>query len=359
MSDDRFSRWIFESYRPTAEGLALFRIFAAMMILFFLMPDATYYTDLAKFPDDFFSPPPGPMMLVGVFPPAWFFYTIHTLLVVSLIGVLLGYKTRISSLMSTLFMLILLGFIFSIGKVNHMMLLILLPAVMAFSNWGGAYSIDAHYLRRKTQAEGWPLVLLALFIGFMMFTAGFAKILGGWLHFDTFATQGHLLNQYFVRGRTELLSGLVVEINQPWIWGVLDWATVMFEAGFLLAAMRAGWTRLFVSFAVLFHFSTMLTLNIAFLVNFPAYAAFLPWNKINGYLKSRIPLIKKTDSLPLVFGGTLFLLFTVIKVIDKSAVIMPVREPSFNEITIIGIALIIVIALGIGKARELVTTVRS
>jgi hypothetical protein len=348
MEKNWFNRWIFDSYEPSVRGMALFRIFASLMILFFLMPEATYYSDLASFPDDFFTPPPGPMMLFESFPPAWFFYAIHLLLVISWVSILVGFKTRKASIAAALFMLILLGFIFSIGKINHQMLIILLPAIMAFSKWGNAYSIDAGSPdRHDTEiANGWPLTLLALFIGFMMFTAGFPKLLGGWLSGDTLAAKGHLLNQYFVRGRTELLSGFMVDMNLPIMWGMLDWATVFFEMGFLLAVLRAGWTRLFVCFAVLFHFSTMVTLNIAFLVNFPAYAAFLPWTKIHDYISSRVNSGSSSLSIPLVFGGGLIVFFGIIKYIDSLKIIMPIREPSFDELTLIGGALIIVLALG-------------
>lgn len=353
MESDRFSRWIFESYHPTSEGLALYRILTALMFLFFLMPDATFYSDLADFPDDFFLPPPGPMMLFSEFPPAWFFYTVHALLALSWVGVLLGYKTRFSSLAAAGFMLVLMGFIFSIGKVNHQMLLVLVPGFMAFSNWGTAYSFDSKMSDIKLKAEGWPLVLLALFIGFMFFTAGFPKILGGWLDPDSMATRGHLLNQYFVRGRTELLSGFAVELDLPWLWLFLDWATIIFEVGFLVAVLRPGWTRLFVCLAVVFHFSTMLTLNIAFLVNIPAYAAFLPWDRIHNVLKERSSASQKQSAEILKYGAALILAFSVIKLVDISAVVMPNKEPSFNEIILIGIALLIVIALGIQKVRRL------
>jgi len=357
MKSNSFSKWIFNSYNPTVEGLALFRIFAALLFLFFLLPGASYYSDLASFPDDFFSPPPGPMMLVDSFPPAWFFYTVHVLLIASWLGILVGYKSRVSSLMAGVFMLILLGFIFSIGKVNHQMLLVLLPVIMAFSNWGDAYSIDARRAEPPSQAEGWPLVLLALFIGFMMFTAGFPKILGGWLNGDTLATKGHLLNQYFVRGRTELLSGYMVEMNIPWVWSLLDWATVIFETGFLIAVMRAGWTRLFVCFAVLFHFSTMLTLNIAFLVNFPAYAAFLPWGKIHSYISLYLPSESDSNHLAVIYSMVLTGIFIIIKIIDKNDLILQLSEPSFDDLAIIGTALVIVIALGFRKARSLFISV--
>ncbi|MGM0746123.1 MAG: HTTM domain-containing protein [Bacteroidota bacterium] len=352
---DRFSQWIFHSYHPSAEGLALYRIFTALMFLFFLLPDASYYSDLADFPDDFFTPPPGPMMLFSEFPPAWVFYSIHTLLALSWVGVLVGYKTRFCSLMAAAFMLLLMGFIFSIGKVNHQMLLVLVPAIMAFSNWGAAYSFDSKHSVAELKTEGWPLVLLSLFIGFMFFTAGFPKILGGWLDPDSLATRGHLLNQYFVRGRTELLSGYMVELDLPLVWSFLDWATILFEVGFLVAVLRAGWTRLFVCFAVLFHFSTMLTLNIAFLVNFPAYAAFLPWSNIHRFLEDTFSGNRKESGVALKAGAALFLVFTVIKIVDKTGWVLSLKEPTFSELALIGSAVLIVVAMVIWKVKRWVS----
>lgn len=357
MNNDRFSRWIFESYQPTAEGLALYRILVSLMMLFFLLPDPTYYSYLAEFPDDFYSPLPGPMMLFNEFPPALLLQIIHGLLVASWIAVLVGYKTKYASLISAGLTLILLGFIFSIGKANHQLMIVLTPAIMAFSNWGDAYSIDSFNQNKSQKAEGWPLVLLALFIGFMFFTAGLPKIIGGWLDFDSLATRGHLLNQYFVRGRTELLSGLAVDIQSPLFWGFLDYATVMFEVGFLVAVFRAGWTRLFVCLAVLFHFSTMLTLNIAFLVNFPAYAAFLPWGSIHDSISHQLnknQTVISTGRIPWIFGVTLFLIFIVIKTFDKTAMLLPLKEPSFNDVALIGAAVIIVGWFAVRKGLKLV-----
>lgn len=357
MINNRFSRWIFESYQPTTEGLALYRILVSLMIIFFLLPDPAYYSYLAEFPDDFYSPLPGPMMLFNEFPPALFLQGVHGMLVLSWISVLVGYKTKYSSLISAGLTLILLGFIFSIGKANHQLVIVLTPAIMAFSNWGGAYSIDAVYRQKKQKAEGWPLVLLALIIGFMFFTAGFPKILGGWLDPDSLATRGHLLNQFFVRGRTELLSGWAVDVQSPLLWGILDWATVIFEVGFLAAVYRAGWTRLFVCLAVLFHLSTMLTLNIAFLINFPAYAAFLPWDSIHNSLSRQVQnnqSATSTGRIPWFFGVTLFLIFILIKVIDKTAWLLPLKEPSFNDVALIGVAVCIVAFFAVRKGLTLV-----
>src|SRR5690625_5725460 len=85
---------------------------------------------------------------------------------------------------------------------------------MAFTNWGAAYSVDSCRQNSSDQtAESWPLTLLALLIGFMMFTAGVPKILGGWLDPSTQAVQGHLFNQYFLDRKSTRLNSSHVAIS--------------------------------------------------------------------------------------------------------------------------------------------------
>lgn len=273
----KFEHWIFNSFQPAAEGLALYRIFTALFILFFALPSFNTYVFLGNLPSDFFAPPPGPMMLFDGFPPEEVLLTVHILLITSLITLCLGWRTKISSFGVGIFMLTLNGFIYSLGKIDHFILVPVVPLIMAFSGWGATYSVDK--LRSKSAMEtpqGWPLVLLALLIGFMMFTAGFPKILGGWLHLDTQATQGHYFKQFFVRGRQDLLAPYGQHIGRFW-WEVLDYVTIAFEVGFLVAIINPRSTRIFICIAVLFHFCTMLILNISFLPNFLAYAAFINW----------------------------------------------------------------------------------
>jgi len=163
-----------------------------------------------------------------------------------------------------------------------------MPMVMAFSNWGKAYSGDSFLYSKPdgdTVGNGWPLTLLALILGFMMFTAGFPKILGGWLDLDTQAVFGRYFRQYFVHGRQDLLADYGMQVNNSFLWELLDYATIFFEIGFLAAVIHPRTTRLFISIAVIFHFSTMLLLNISFLPNFVVYAAFLNWTKIHHKVK--------------------------------------------------------------------------
>ena len=277
------NHWIENWCTVSAEGLGLMRIFSSLFILFFLIPGegALHFAWLSTMPADFFSPPPGPMMILDQFPPFAVFQAIHTILMVSLIAMLAGYRTKWASILTGVSILLLQGLIFSVGKVNHEILIAVVPAVMAFSNWGGRFSIDSIRKEQKnSEPESWPLLFIAILIGFMMFTAGFPKILGGWLDPSTQATYGHLLNQFFVKERQDLLAAFFVQFDNVIFWEFLDWATILFEVGFLVSVFKLKWFRIFLCFAVLFHFSTMMSLNIAFLPNFLAYALFLNWDQI-------------------------------------------------------------------------------
>lgn len=336
----------------------MYRIFGALFFLMFLLPDFSFYSILSSLPNDFFYPPPGPMMIFDAFPPTWFLQSIHVLLVISWIGVLVGFKTKASSILAGCCMVVLQGFLFSFGKINHEMLLTITPVIMGFSNWGGRFSIDAALDKKQNKPEGWPLVLLALFIGFMMFTAGFPKILGGWLDPSTQATRGHLLNQFFGRERQELLAEFAVSFNSAFFWELLDWVTIFFEIGFLAAVWKTGWTRIFVCFAVFFHFSTMMTLNIPFLPNFLAYAAFLKWDQIYQSVHESMHSLFRIENprrTVLIYGTGLAVLMGVIKWISINEVIISSTEPSFQDLFILSAAVIIILTMAIRKIKIRIT----
>jgi len=306
---NRFSNWIFNSFSVTAEGLALYRIFAALFLLLFLLPATQIYSFLGTLPADFFNPPPGPMGLFQEFPSEMVFFAMHYLLITSLISLLVGFKTKFSSIVAGVLFLSLKGFFYSVGKINHDLLIAVVPLVMAFSGWGKSLSVDS-LMKSKShtvrEVQNWPLVLLALMLGFMMFTAGFPKILGGWLDVGTQATYGHYFKQFFLNGRQDLLASHALAIENKIAWELLDYGTVVFETGFLLAIMHPKSTRVFVCIAVIFHFSTMVLLNIAFLPNFLAYAAFLNWTSIHQKTEQ---IFSSERSAPVV---SIFLFFGVI-----------------------------------------------
>lgn len=312
-----FDHWIFDSFEVSAEGLGLYRMFYAAFVLLFLTPGHSpllNFGGVAALPEALFHPPPGPMMLFSDFPPAWVAQAISLLLIVSLVALLVGYRTRAASLLTGVLLLTGYGFAFSIGKINHVMLFVLLPIVMSASNWGAAYSIDAHWRpAARRDVDAWPLTLMALLVGFAMFTAGFSKLLGGWLDPTVLATQGHFLKQFFVSGRQDLLAPIFLSIDSVLFWKALDVATVLFEMGFLVAAFHPTATRLFAASAVLFHFSTMMMLNISFAIHLVVYAAFAHWTEMDDAVSSDLwarleRIFERPVTLALLGGGTAALL---------------------------------------------------
>lgn len=353
----RFDNWIFNSFSVSVEGLALLRIFTSLFILLFLIPGMGmgHFGFLASLPNDFYAPSPGPLRIFDGFPPLAIFQLVHTILVISLFAMLAGYYTKWASVLTGISILILQGFIYSIGKVNHEIVVPLVPIIMAFSNWGYAYSVDSMRKKKIANPESWPLTLLALFVAFMMFTAGFPKILGGWLDPSTQATQGHLFNQFFIRERQALLAGWAVGFDNVIFWELLDWLTILFEIGFIVAIFKASWFRLFVGFAVVFHFSTMMTLNIAFLPNFLAYAVFLNWENIYSTIRSQyvrfsgVTGIKSGKRAVLLFSGMVLLIFLPIKLLSAQNIALSQTDLMLHEFVLVTTAFLFVAIVGFKK----------
>lgn len=287
MNQTKFSSWIFDSFRVSPEGLGLYRIFCGLFLLLFLLPSAGIYPFISTLPDAFFQPPPGPMALFDGFPSDSILLLLHTLLILSTCSMMLGWQTKKTSILTGVLLLTIKGFIYSVGKINHDFLIIIVPVLMAFSGWGKAYSVDTVLKRNTEKVEGWTLTLLALFIGFMFFTAGFSKLIGGWLNVDSQAALGHAFKQYYVVGRQDFWAGSVINLTSPFFWECADYLTVIFEMGFLAAVFHPRTTRIFLCFAVLFHFCLMMVLNISFLPNILAYAAFLNWTWIDNFIKKK------------------------------------------------------------------------
>ncbi|PEN12317.1 hypothetical protein CRI94_14950 [Longibacter salinarum] len=274
---------IFDSCKVTAEGLALYRIATASFVLLFGGPGFNPYFAFAPFatlPDAMYLPPPGVMQLIPGFPSEVFFQTLQVMIVLAWVAILFGYQTRIASPLATVLMLVGFGYTYSVGKINHNILFVLLPFVMGLSNWGAAFSIDAKRGRVSPDTASWPIPLMMLLTGFAMFTAGFPKILGGWLDPVTQAARSRFVKGFFVNDRTDLLAEAALTVQSDVLWELLDIATVAFEIGFLFALVSPWSTRLFAAGAVFFHTGVMLIMNIAFPTNFIVYAAVLPWSRM-------------------------------------------------------------------------------
>jgi uncharacterized membrane protein YphA (DoxX/SURF4 family) len=276
----KLDSWIFESYRTTLRDLAVFRILYALCVMLTCLPAAGW---LERTPSAFFSPPPGLAALFSSLPPRAVLIGLNIPLALALQMLLLGFHTRAASAAVTVLLLVINSFGYSLGKIDHDILLVLTPLLLAFSGWGAAYSLDS-LRRRADQTDAvrgsWCLAMLALVIGIAMFTAGWVKLTTGWLDPNTHSTYGHLLINYAVTGRHTWLADQILGIESFWFWKTADWIVTFMELMFLVAIFRPKWMRSMLAVACLFHFGVWLLYDIVFMPNVVAYGAFVSYTSL-------------------------------------------------------------------------------
>jgi len=280
-----FDHWILYEYRQPPAGLAFYRIFYVLLTLLF--KGSPIYLWLATMPAYLYNPP---RFSLGAFftgfPPYWVCFALTMGVAILYVALLFGYRTSITGI--ALFSLLLIGnsFTYSFGKIDHDKLFaMLLPLVMAFSNWGSCYSLDEAN-RGQSKGEGWPIALLALLFGFAMFSAGVPKYWSGWLNPSSSAVQGYVFSRYYALNNHDYLATFFVHFQYPIFWEVLDYATVFFELGFFLALFRRRWFQRFLIIAVFFHLANFLILNISFAANLFFYLLFINWQPIVDFVQS-------------------------------------------------------------------------
>lgn len=275
----RFDTWA-SSGTATLRSLALYRIVYALGALVLFRPSVEW---ARTYPDSIYDPPFGPWRLFGGFPSYEVLLVLVLLANVALVALLVGWHTRVAAFAATLLMITVSGWTFSLGKIDHSILFLLVPAVLAPTGWGGALSVDA--LRRRARdlpappVQQWPLRLLALLVGLGFLTAGLAKA-RSWLSPDTHAVQGTLFRQFHVNDRRDLLIEEFMEIQSPVFWELIDVATIALECGLVLAALWWPAWRIGIAVAATFHLGVYLMMNIPFSGNLLVYAAFVPWERV-------------------------------------------------------------------------------
>ncbi|RDC66026.1 hypothetical protein [Adhaeribacter pallidiroseus] len=281
---DKYDFFVFDSFKLHPNQLALYRIlYCVFTFLFYGIPN---YVWIGKSPDYLFTPPHISLAhLFDGFPGTLFFTVLNVLIVVLYFVLLFGWNTKVTSLL--LFFLLLIGqsFSFSFGKIDHTIIWLIIPLIMAFSGWGNAYSVDAA-VNKKSEVNAWAISLMALLLGFAMFTASLPKIMEGWLSFDSQASRSHLLFNYLYWERRPLLLEAVLQVKSLVFWELFDYLTVIFEFGFLLAILNPTIFRLFVIAAVIFHISVFLTFGILFTSNLLTYLIFINWAIFDSLFKS-------------------------------------------------------------------------
>ena len=297
-SSDFLEEQLKQATRIDIQSLCLFRIIFCLFILFFKWSNFSW---LGTIPNAFYNPPILSLSsLFSSFPHQLFFYGIDLLIAIFTITLLIGLATRFSTFSLLLLLIIANSFQYSLGKIDHGAVLYLcVLLVMCFKDWGRYISVD-YFFFNKTRDLPEPslpqenLWLLAILIAFSFFSAGFGKALI-WVDFDL-STSGFLswlYTGYFSFGRTHLLAPLIVGLDLPLLWELVDTSAVIFELGFLIAMFwRKAW-YVWLTIACVFHLSNILLLNIPFNANAIAYLAFIPWSQLGWFRPSLISLFRR------------------------------------------------------------------
>jgi hypothetical protein len=275
MVRDASHRFVFAEYNATPESLSIFRLLFALLFLALFVPNKQW---IAQFPDSFFNPPPGlTYFFVTGFPPQWFFVALNVIEIVAAVYLLAGRHVMPASLLVTGCLLIGNAWAYSFGKIDHDILMVIVPIFLVAAGWDGRSTVRA-----------WPLALFALVIALAMFTAAWQKAVTGWLDPTRSEVFGYALtNAIFLESRNTISWRLAVRTVPDAVWEMMDYATVLLEASFVVAVYRRRAFRALCALACLFHLGVTLMMRILFVPNLIAYAAFVRWDVMATRLKVR------------------------------------------------------------------------
>lgn len=261
----------FGRFEATPQDLAAFRIIYSVVAALYFWHRPLWTAEL---PSDFYDPRIGIGLLFPSPPSAAMLYAANWALLAVLGLLLVGWKTPIASIAATALMMLNNSFVYSWGKIDHDIMLVLTPAMLAFSGWGSAWSLDAK--RGELFQRPWCLAIMALALAIGMFTAGWPKLQGGWLDTETQAVYATTLSYHESHGRDVLLTQPMLDNMPWWAWEAKDWLTVLAELGLFLAIGSIRSMRWALVLFTLFHLGILLTLDIPYIGNVLVYGAFFP-----------------------------------------------------------------------------------
>jgi uncharacterized membrane protein YphA (DoxX/SURF4 family) len=212
---------MFDEFALSGADLAIFRVVYALAALLLLVPD---FEIVNRYPDTFYSPPPGIMAVFTRFPPAWVPTALEIGIAIGLVAILVGYMTTLASWATTFMWLYGNGLVYSMAKINHGSLLFsITPVFLSLAGWGNRFSLDAWRRGRYRIVRRWPLTLFAVTIGGMFVTAAIPKIEAGWLHLSTHAVQRAVI----AAGSGPEFATEILKIHSPIFWEGVDYSTIL------------------------------------------------------------------------------------------------------------------------------------
>ncbi len=179
----------------------------------------------------------------------------------------LGLFTRPASAVCLVASTFLASTLFSVGKLIHSsQVLVLFVAIMAFSDWGNAVSLDAWRARRQGRPlplsrathPGWPMRVSIFMLGLLYLASGFIKVVRG-----NFLERGNLAAFIQLRAEERVARGgdasPVVDAIVDWLVAhpdatqLLAWGALALEFGFLAALLSPRIRLAALAAAISFH----------------------------------------------------------------------------------------------------------
>lgn len=282
----KFDNWA--NYNPMDHSMqGIFRILFSFFCLISFIGVLRIET-LSSYPDFFFNPQVGVAYIFNKLPNIYILHTLNILNLLFLIGMLFGYKTRWSSLLFGISFIFSTSFIYAFSKIGHQHFIPFTAIIFAFSNWGEKFSIDA--LNKKTKTKNFNVFpLFTLIIAFSFFTAGFSKLLGGWLDPNFQAVRFYLIRDVTFVGRHNILSNMAINhITSKYFWEIMDYFIVLVETLPLFFIFNRKIFSFLMFLLASFHVGVYLTMNIPFGIYPLIYLPFI----INWKNSSLIKLVK-------------------------------------------------------------------
>ena len=271
---------------PT-DAVALGAIRAAICSFVLLEVLLTDFVDLGRLPTTVMRPT-GAMQVLP-----WKFYdalvtprgmlALKFLLVLSLAASATGYFTSVSTKLAALLFLFYEGLIRSFGHFNHdEMPVAYILICLAFVPCGDAFSLDETWrrVRRHTGdlVYGYPILLMRCLLAWSYFSSGLIKLrVSGIGYFNA----GNLPNHAIIHSLDNLHSThfqfALWLPNLHWLATLAVSLVILWELTFPLAIISRMARRIILPLGLLFHFLTILFMNLSFPYHVAAYAVFINW----------------------------------------------------------------------------------
>lgn len=274
----RLDRWLLDAFRSDATSLGLARVLTGAVLLVSTFPRWGW---VANLPDAAYHPPIGLALFVSTPPPPMFYTALSLAGIAAAALLLVGVWLRVASLTVTATLLVGNSFAYAFGKIDHDILLALVPLAGLAAGWDQSLRWRAAEAgTRSTEPRGWPLALFALVIALAMARSGIDKVATGWLDPARAAVRTHLLWQSIPTGRLTTTGALALEALPTAAWELADSGAVALELGFLVALWRRHWWWSACAAACLFHLANSVLFGIQFIWNPVAYGLFAAWSSI-------------------------------------------------------------------------------